>query len=397
MKKILTAIALIACLVLPLSAMSMTAIGDNEMSAITGQAGVSIGADLTTKLTAGTIAWGDNDGAAAVAGSTAGWVGIKDLAIDNMRMHMRSDMGMIDRTAAAAAYTGILGGTLAELAAEVPATPSVRMQKAILLSILTTNQLLTIDVYTAGGNSAVRIGLPTFEINMATMDAKAGLWSTVTNNATFQELGTIYVQNMTALIGKNNYVDISKNETTSGVLINVGNTGTGNMVDSLTIAALSWGDSDGTGAAAGSLAGYVGLTDLAVSNIKVAATMSINVATAGLGAVPTLLAMNQAELLAYQGALPGLLAAGDMGVKNLLGYILHANGIVGSTAVDIAMTANVNIGSVAATVALGSTKNLAGAVANQNVMGQLYISNLGLVVPSYGAGYAASWVSISAH
>ncbi len=47
---------------LPMSVLAMTAIDDNELAEITGQAGVSINVDVTANLSIGTIAWGDSDG-----------------------------------------------------------------------------------------------------------------------------------------------------------------------------------------------------------------------------------------------------------------------------------------------------------------------------------------------
>ena len=61
MKKILTAIVLFVFVALPMSVMAMTTISDNDLSAVTGQAGVSIGADITMNVSFGTIAWGDSD------------------------------------------------------------------------------------------------------------------------------------------------------------------------------------------------------------------------------------------------------------------------------------------------------------------------------------------------
>jgi len=64
MKKILKAIALIVCLVFPLSAMAMTTIGDSDLSTVTGQSGVSINLDVNMDLHLDTVAWGDSDGLA---------------------------------------------------------------------------------------------------------------------------------------------------------------------------------------------------------------------------------------------------------------------------------------------------------------------------------------------
>ena len=62
---------------LPMSVLAMTAIDDNELAEITGQAGVSINVDVTANLSIGTIAWGDSDGFTGY--SNAGYVGIEGL------------------------------------------------------------------------------------------------------------------------------------------------------------------------------------------------------------------------------------------------------------------------------------------------------------------------------
>ncbi len=62
----------------------------------------------------------------------------------------------------------------------------VQAQKAALLSVLATEQLLTIDIYTDSANAGydgktyVRIGLPTFEITMGDLTLNAGLWTNTT-------------------------------------------------------------------------------------------------------------------------------------------------------------------------------------------------------------------------
>jgi hypothetical protein len=97
MKKILKAMALVVCLVLPLSAMAMTAIGDNELSSVTGQSGVSINMDVTMDMSVATIAWGDCDGvnngvaniSSASGGASEGWVGLSNLHINTVRVRLR--------------------------------------------------------------------------------------------------------------------------------------------------------------------------------------------------------------------------------------------------------------------------------------------------------------------
>ena len=82
MKKIFTAIVLFTLVVLPMSVLAMTDINDDELSTVTGQAGVSINVDVTANLTIGTIAWGDSDGFAGY--TNAGFVGIEGL---NLTVH----------------------------------------------------------------------------------------------------------------------------------------------------------------------------------------------------------------------------------------------------------------------------------------------------------------------
>jgi hypothetical protein len=397
MKKILTAIVLFVFVALPMSVMAMTTISDNDLSAVTGQSGVSIGADITINMSADVIAWGDADGVGGT--STAGWVGLSGLAINNMRIHMRSDAGMADPAVAYALFTGIAGNPWGSYAAFLADGASLNYQKAMLTSILGTQELLTIDVYTnAAAKTFVRIGIPTFEIDMASLNASVGLWSDVHTATTYQEMGTINMTNMVALLGKGNYVDISQNDTKSGVLINVANGLGGNMIDVLKIASMSWGDADGL-MVGPKTPGYIGLTGFEMDALKVAATININVCTPTGFAIPALLAMDQATLINYETVLlPGLLAANDATTKDTIASILHAAGVIGSTSVDIQLQANINIGKMFATVALGKTADLANAVALQNVLGQFYIGNMTVAIPAYAAGVtAASWVTISAH
>jgi hypothetical protein len=427
MKKILTAIVLFVFVALPMSVMAMTAVSDNDLSAVTGQSGVSIGADVTMNITAGILAWGDSDGLGDGV-TTAGWVGLSALNIQNMRIHMRADQGMIDVGVAFNLANNMLGGSYPDVPTFYAALTSgtdLVAQKAALASILATEELLTIDVYTKAGVTAVRIGIPTFEIDMNSLYASVGLW---TDNAgvpgTYQEMGQIYMTKMVALLGKGNYVDISQNNTKSGVLINVGNLAGGNLIDTMTIASMAWGDTDGLGAttgygeAAGAHAGWIGLTDFTMTALKVAATLNINVATPTgylifgnnlITGAHGLVNMTPAEFSAFTTALPALLASNDAGLKDTIGYILShssagsfdplALNAIGSTSVDIALQANISIGSLVATAALTPYGDLKYAASEfQGVLGQIYIKNLNVVIPPYVAGVtAASWVTISAH
>jgi len=110
MKKILKAIALMICLLFPLSVMAMTTIEDSDLSTVTGQSGVSINLDVNLDLHMDTAAWGDSDGLGAATNTTAGWVGLKDLDATGIRVRLRQDaQGQID---AYKAYATGYGGTV---------------------------------------------------------------------------------------------------------------------------------------------------------------------------------------------------------------------------------------------------------------------------------------------
>lgn len=80
MKKGLLVIALAALLALPLAAVAgMWSITDNEMEDVTGQAGITI--DMTMEVTAGYVAYGDDDGSGAY--STGGFFTLSGMTINN--------------------------------------------------------------------------------------------------------------------------------------------------------------------------------------------------------------------------------------------------------------------------------------------------------------------------
>ena len=455
MKKILTAMVLFVFIALPMSVMAMTTLADNDLSTVTGQAGVSIGADITMNVSFGTVAWGDSDGLGT--GTTGGWVGLRNGKIENLRIHMRSDLGMLDTVKAADYIT------------QFPSY-SLTAEDSQVLSALLTNQFLTIDVYTqtttstiwqsdgigaatqgSGYKTFVRIGVPTFEIDMAKFTAEVGLWNDGPNlwedfpgplYTTFQKMGNIYVSNMIALLGKDNFIDISANNTQSGILISVGNTtGVGaaashNLVDKVTFEAMAWGDDDGLGGDT-SLpvkgGGYIGLTAVDIEAIKVTATVNINVCTpTGYNVNALLSALRAAETagnivddmstikafvdLKKVDLQQGNKTAAGIAIKDSLAYLFHLAGIIGTTSVDIGLdNVYVNIGSLVANAALSKATadmNLADASGvNKNLLGQIYMKDLTLVIPAYNTGVTSytdgdghvfstaphSWVSISAH
>jgi hypothetical protein len=287
--------------------------------------------------------------------------------------------------------------------------------------LLFFNQLLTIDVYT-DTSTKVRIGLPTFEITMATMDAKAGLWSgsATAPTGTFEEMGTIYVGGMKLDVAPGNYVDISKNETASGVKIVLANKTGGNLLDSAHFDAMSWGDSDGLGGGA-THAGYVGLSNVDVLNIKADAIVSINVATStnsyltalpGMAALAGLVSTNPAiragTLAAFMhdvtpgdpayigdaamAAIVGHLLTNSIDLKETLTAVFYAQGKIGLTGVDIALSGSMTIGTMTATATLADAKTLTTGNA-MTELGKIYISNFVAAIPAA----SNSWVTISAH
>ena len=433
MKKILTAMVLFVFVALPMSVMAMTSISDKDLSAVTGQSGVSIGADITMNVSMGGVAWGDTDGLATFSqaghdtGSVGGgWVGIQNLAINNLRIHMRTDTGMIDTQVAYALGTemGIFpaGGYPAFMVALT--TGDVPAGAAALLSILATEQLMTIDIYTLGsdpsnglgGKTYVRIGLPTFEITMGDLTLNTGLWTNTTANTpgTYQSLGQVYIGGLQLLIDKNNYVDISQNDTTSGVLIHVANATPGNPLMHVNFSAVSWGDLDGlnvggTGSILG--AGYVGIRGMSLA-LAVDMTMNINVGTTNGVGVQALLdsiagLATPTDLANFKDGLLHLLQVNDPGTKDDVAYILHHMGTISATSVDIALAGTVNVSTMATQVVLADNAPLGGTYmgafgSRAGILGNLYISGLQLQILGTagsvpGMSAPQSWVSISAH
>ena len=265
MKKILTAIVLFVFAVLPMSVMAMQTITDNELSAVTGQAGVSINVDLTTNLTIGTLAWGDSDGFTGYA--NAGYVGLTGLTL-TAHISGRSD------GAFAPTSTTNLGYFF--------------------------NKPITIDVGTnTSGATLVKIGLPTFQIvvgNLSTNVFLSGVTAGAPTSTAAQVLGSLYIGGMTVLLGQS-ATPADAGSYDAGY-VTIGAAGAGNVgvnigfnvkIDSVTIGAISWGNS--TSILAGSFgttvatAGYVGLTGLSLGNITIAGGVAIGIGTLNFDAV----------------------------------------------------------------------------------------------------------------
>jgi hypothetical protein len=254
MKKLLTAIALIACLILPLSAMAMTTIADNELSTVTGQAGVSINVDVTANLTIGAVAWGDADGFTGY--TNMGFVGMDNL---NMTIHIG---GRLD---------GVYSGGANYLG----------------------NKPITIDVGTnSTGSTLVMIGIPTFHITISSLDTNifvsGGALATGPTSATAQGLGEVYLAGVDVKLGQGT---TSAAMAASAGYVTIGAAGAGNTginvgfsvgIGSISIGTMSYGNTTNIlapqfGAAA--TAGYVGISGLNLVNVSLNGGVAIGVGT----------------------------------------------------------------------------------------------------------------------
>lgn len=266
MKKIFTAIVLFALVVLPMSVMAMTTIGDNELSTVTGQAGVSINVDVTANLTIGTLGWGDSDGFTGF--TNAGFVGIEGLT---MTVHAS---GRHDGAFSTGGATAI--GYMA-------------------------NDPITIDVGTNdSGATAVRIGLPTFHISVSTLQTDIFVSGATGNPAgptstTAQQLGSIYISGIEIRLGQSSTPADAASFNAGYVTIaaaGAGNTGVNigfNVaIDSVAIGTLSYGNTTSIlagdfGAAA--TGGYVGVTGLNLDDVNIVGGVAIGVGTLNTAAL----------------------------------------------------------------------------------------------------------------
>jgi len=261
MKKILTAIVLFAFVVLPMSVMAMTSITEDELSTVTGQAGVSINVDVTANLTIGTVAWGDADGFTGY--SNAGFVGIEGL---NLTVHAsgRHDGAFSTGGATAVGYMA--------------------------------NDPITIDVGTAdvadGGATLVRIGLPTFHITVSTLQTDifvSGVTAGAPTSTVAQQLGAIYMSGIEIRLGQS-ATPADAGSFNAGY-VTIGAAGAGNTgvnigfnvaIDSVAIGTLSYGNTTSLlagdfGAAA--TGGYIGITGLNLDDVNIYGGVAIGVGT----------------------------------------------------------------------------------------------------------------------
>ena len=85
-----TLLFFLALVVVPLSAAAMKPMSETDLSAVSGQSGVSFFVDITMNIHIDTIAWGDSDGLAPgpynpwTVSAAGGYVGVSDFTITGL-------------------------------------------------------------------------------------------------------------------------------------------------------------------------------------------------------------------------------------------------------------------------------------------------------------------------
>lgn len=251
--------------VLPMSVLAMTAIDDNELAEITGQAGVSINVDITANLSIGTIAWGDSDGFAGY--SNAGFVGFEGL---NLTVHFsgRHDGPFATTGPSAIGYMG--------------------------------NKPITIDVGsdTLGWTTHVRIGLPTAHLTVDHLQTDifvSGVTAGAPTSTTAQQLGAIYMNGIEIILGEASTPSVAWAYNAGYVTIGVAGSGNRGVnfgfdinIDSINIDTISYGNT--TSILAGSFgtaatAGYIGVTDLTIGHMNIDGGCNIGIGTLNTDAI----------------------------------------------------------------------------------------------------------------
>lgn len=312
MKKML-AIAL-ALMLVPFTAFGLEMLQDRVMDEVTGQAGVSINIDaVVSNLDIGVVSWGDLDGVGGFTSLTydgnynvfgsagAGYVGLSGLNVTNLRVQARQDYNReawrtaliadgsygidADSTAdeiedATMAARALIVATAAGNG-DPTALPIYADYEAYSQGLVDNNQFITIDVATSdgtygdsrydAGTTFVRIGLGTWDVTMDSLTAAVELGQDKTLAAD-EILGDISMQGMQLLLAADSFVEIYADSGVQGVNIFMDV-----EVDALTFDTMAWGDRDGLGA--GTTAGWVGLADLAITDMTMDGTIGIDVAT----------------------------------------------------------------------------------------------------------------------
>lgn len=403
MKRLLTFLVII---LLPMSAMAMTPLADTTLAGVTGQAGVSINADLRMNIDIGTMSWGDSDGVSGVYSpwteiTGGGYVGVTNFNISNLRIKARDDVG---DNFDGYLYTQLKPITI-DVATDTAATP----------------------LY--GGATFVRIGLGSLQITMDDMSMGVMLddYTTAGDISAGQMMGTINVGGMAMYIDPSSYVDIYAH---SGCGVNF----TFDVeVDRLGVEYLSWGDTDGLtsnpsnlGAAAPWFtyggAGFVGLNDIQIGDatspaVRLNGTVAIDVTTASQGLYPYFYSMltmletvnspvldirNPTQMRAFMqfvidnGYDP--LDGTEVAICAHFYILLNGGGNVPVNFVTYPLTivhisaptdVNLQVARMTADVCLDSTPDFTSA--DRGTLGDIYLQGLNLTVQ------AGSWVDIWAH
>ncbi len=326
--------------------MAMVPVSEEALSGVTGQAGVSINADIMMNVGMGTVAWGDSSGIDAgftsygwTAAPAGGYVGVNNLNIQNLRIKARE--------------TDTFNGYSA------PA-----MLKPITIDVGSDDTLVV-----NGGYTFVRIGLGSLEISMDSMSMQVALGDRTGGVVLDQILGTANLGSLAIYINPISFIDIynSRPGSRCGVTLSM------NIVlDRISMAYLSWGDTDGaanTGigqqiwmSPLAASAGYVGLANLVVGGpVTVAGTMLIDIATSSNG----IYAHGQA------GVTPGAAPVSVVHIGFPSAFSITVNGPI---------TADVKLDG---TAALDS--------ANAKTLGNIYMTGFGMTI------IPGSWVDVWAH
>lgn len=279
-------------MLLPLSVMAMTPVTDSTLSDVTGQAGVSINADLMMNIQIGTMSWGDEDGLVqshvaenwwpAGASTEGGYVGITNFNLLNLRIKARDDAG---ESFNGYWYTDLKPITI-DVATDTAATP----------------------LY--GGATFVRFGLGALMVTMDDLSMGVMLddYTCAGDITGGMMMGTVNVGGLALYFNPDSYVDIYAH---AGCGVNFT---MDIIIDEFALEYVSWGDTDGLqqnpsnlGAAAPWFTyggqGYVGLANISMGVIEIAGTVAIDVVTssAGLYAHGTFYKSNSIVHIAFNG------------------------------------------------------------------------------------------------
>ncbi len=399
MKRVLTFLAI---MLLPLSVMAMTPVTDSDLADVTGQAGVSINADLTMDINIGTMAWGDDDGIGTSCENPwtstygvggGGYIGISGFKIDNLNIKARTNSADTYN-----AYTTML-------------------LKPITIDVATAEKNGVADV------TFVRFGLGALEIHLDGMQFDVGLATASDFNTNYelnQTMGRVTLGGMDIYINPFSYVDIYAH-TGCGVNFDLAIT-----VDHFAMAYASWGDTDGLPSGnmawmsgAGN-AGYIGVNNFVLGDgvhpaVTIDGGISVDIATATSGVYSYIYSL----LTAMDGASPyinindrdqlsylfNLMVASGIDLNNgsnvisfLSGYLAGQGHPVALTYEDLPLTVvhisfpkdfTLEVARMTGDIVLGSTDNFAAGTYKE--LGNVNFEGLHLEIKK------SSWVDVWAH